>query len=642
MKLDTKQVKEKSQETEAELKQKLEEFREKQQQTQKKGSRGPFINPKTIVQDLSAGLVLGVESIPDGMASGLLAAVNPIYGVYGYMMGVFSGAFFTSSVHMAIQGTGAMALVIASVPEVTSGKDPNTALFTLAILTGIVMMAAGFLKLGSLIRFVPNSVMTGFINAVAVLIILGQLSDFTGYSSSGPNKIAQTIDLLLHLNQVDLATIMVGVITIILILTLEKTALKALGLVVAMIVASMLAPLFSWSSVALVNSIATIPNSLPRPVLPSLSLIPVLSIPALSLAFVGLMQGASITHSIPNPEGNYPDASGDFIGQGVANIFSGLFQGTPVGGSMSATSILKNAGGRSRFANMTAGVVMAISMLLFGKYIGSIAMPALAGLLIVVGFRTLKPKDAGMVWKTGLMQEVVMVITFVAALLIPLQYSVLMGVAIAVLLYVFKQSNKITLTEWTWESGQLPAEGEPPKTVPPEKVTVLIPYGSLFYAAAPVFEEQLPDVTKDSRHAVVIIGLHGKSEVGSTLLDVLSRYNDKLRDQGSKLMLAEVGSHVKDQIHKTGMMKTFGRENIFLATEAVGESILDAMQEAEEWIAEAPKREEKEREEKEAQQPEQEKEDKKSGLDSIHSELDKTKDHIKDIKNSSDLGSISK
>lgn len=550
-----------------------------------------LINPKTILQDLSAGLVLGIESIPDGMASGLLALVNPIYGVYGYMMGVFSGAFFTSSVYMAVQGTGAMALVIASVPQVTSAEDPNTALFTLAILTGLIMLVVGLLKLGSLVRFVPNSVMVGFVNAVAVLIILGQLDDFTGYSSSGANKLARAFDLFLNLNQIQLQTLMVGIITIILILVLEKTALKSLGLVVAMIVASLMVPLFGWESVALVRDIADIPGSLPLPTLPSLSLIPVLIIPAISLSFVGLMQGASISQSIPNPDGNFPDASGDFVGQGVANVFSGLFQGTPVGGSMSATSIVINGGARSRLANISAGITIAVVILLFGKSVGAIAMPALAGLLIVVGFRTLKPDQVSSVWKTGLVQRVIMVITFLAALVIPLQYAVLVGVALAVVLYVFRQSNQITVVEWSWQPGELPVESEPPEAVPANEVTVLIPYGSLFYAAAPVFEEELPEVTEETQNAVVIIILREKSEVGSTLLTVLDRYSAELLKHESKLMLAGVNPRVNDQISRTGMIQTLGRENIFLATETVGESALEARQEADKWVAEHMERE---------------------------------------------------
>jgi sulfate permease, SulP family len=331
-------------------------------------------------------------------------------------------------------------------------------LFALAILTGLFMLAAGLLKLGSLVRFVPNAVMTGFVNAVAMLIILGQLDDFTGYSSVGANRIARTWDLLQNLDQVHLPTLMVGILTIILILTLEKTSLKALGMVVAMIVASLVVPLFGAEAVELVRDVADIPSSLPRPLLPPLSVFPGLIIPALALTFVGLMQGTGITQSIPNPDGRYPDASGDFIGQGVANMVSGLFQGTAVAGSLSATALVVSAGARSRFANIFAGLVMALAILFFGRFVGLIAMPVLAGLLIVVGFRTLKPKQIGMVWKTGVVQQAVMTLTFLAALFIPLQYAVLLGVALAVLLYVFQQSNKITVKAWQIGPGQYPVE----------------------------------------------------------------------------------------------------------------------------------------------------------------------------------------
>ncbi|MDZ7597595.1 MAG: SulP family inorganic anion transporter [Desulfobacterales bacterium] len=543
-----------------------------------------FINRSTIAQDLSAGVVLGIQSVPSGLANGLLALVNPIYGLHAYMMGVFTGAFFTSSTFMSVQGTSAMALVVASVPLVTEGSYPNTPLFALALLTGLFMLLAGLLKLGSLLRFVPNSVMTGFINAVAILIILGQLDDFTGYSGLGDNRVTRTIDLLQNTSQFHLPTLLVGALTIILILTLEKTSLKALGMVVAMIVASLAAPLLGADAVALVRDIADIPGSLPLPMLPPLAVFPYLILPALSLTFVGLMQGASITQSVPNPDGRYPDASGDFVGQGMANLVSGLFQGTAVGGSMSGTAIVTGAGARSRFANITAGIVIALVIVLFGRLVGLIAMPALAGLLIVVGFRTLKPAEIVMVWKTGLVQETVMVLTFAAALLVPLQYAVLLGAALAVLLFVFQQSNKVTVKAWEIQPGQYPVEGAPPVAIPPKKVTVLVPYGSLFYAAAPVFNAQLPEVTEASQHAVVILALRGKKDLGSTFLQVVARYARGLRRRKSKLMLAGIAPNVLEQMERTGILRAIGRENVFMATEGVGQALLQAVDAAEEWI----------------------------------------------------------
>ena len=139
----------------------------------------------TLRDDSVAGLVLGVQSVPDGLATGLLAGVNPLAGLYAYVFGTFTGALFTSSAFMAVQATGAMSMVVADVPAVHESSDPALALFTLSVLTGVVMLVAGLLRLGSVLRFVSNAVMVGFLSAVGVNIVLGQLPNFTGYDAQG-------------------------------------------------------------------------------------------------------------------------------------------------------------------------------------------------------------------------------------------------------------------------------------------------------------------------------------------------------------------------------------------------------------------------------------------------------------------------
>ena len=154
-------------------------------------------------------------------------------------------------------------------------------------------------------------------------------------------------------------------------------------------------------------------------------------VPALSLAFIGLVQGAGISANFPNPDGSYPDASRDFVGQGAANVAAGVFQGIPVGGSLSATALNKQAGARSRQALVIAGLVMAVVIVAFAGLVGKIAMPALAGLLMLIGYRTIRPADLGSVWRTGAVQKVVLVTTFALTMLIPLQYAVLVGVGLS-------------------------------------------------------------------------------------------------------------------------------------------------------------------------------------------------------------------
>ena len=217
----------------------------------------------TIGPDLRAGLTLGVESVPDGLASGLLAGVNPAYGLYGYLVGAAAGALATSSVFMSVQATGAMSVIVADVPLLHGGPQASSALFTLSVLTGAVMLLLGLLQLGTLVRFVPNAVLTGFVNAVAVNIVLGQLSNLTGYSSGYGNRVTRSLDTFLHPLQWSWASVAVGAVTIVLILVLERTPVGSLGLVVAVVVTSVAAALLGLDGGKTLDHVAQLPSSLP-------------------------------------------------------------------------------------------------------------------------------------------------------------------------------------------------------------------------------------------------------------------------------------------------------------------------------------------------------------------------------------------
>ena len=168
------------------------------------------INFSTIGKDALAGLTAAIAAIPDGMATAILAGVNPVYGLYNLMVGTPVAALFTSSVYMAVINTSAMALVVFEALSGYSGEEQVIALVTLTLLVGVFMLLLGLFKLGFLTRFISNSVMRGYLTGIAFVIILSQLPEFTGYAAEGANKIAQTIDLLRNLNQVDPYTIAIG------------------------------------------------------------------------------------------------------------------------------------------------------------------------------------------------------------------------------------------------------------------------------------------------------------------------------------------------------------------------------------------------------------------------------------------------
>ncbi|GAA2149033.1 SulP family sulfate permease [Humibacillus xanthopallidus] len=537
---------------------------------------------KRLRHDATAGLVLGIESVPDGLASGLLAGVNPLAGLYAYLFGMVGAAFVTSSTFMAVQATGAMSLVVADA-GLGGAPDPERALFTLAVLTGIVMIAAGLLRGGTLLRFVPTAVMTGFVTAVGVNIVLGQLGSFTGATLEGSGRLAKTLDLLLHPGRIDLASLLVGVVTVAGIVLLQRTRLGAMGLVVAVVLGSALAAWFRWAfgaDVQVVADIADVPSSLPMPVLPSLPDVPSLLVPALSLAFIGLVQGAAVSAGVPNPDGRVSDPSRDFVGQGVGNLVSGIFRGMPVGGSMSASALVTASGARSRLALVFAGGVMAVVILAFSEVVGLVAMPALAALLIVVGVGAIKPDRVRSVVKTGRLQTVVLAVTFVLTLVVPVQYAVLLGVALAIVLHVVEQSNRVRVTRLLIEDDGRMREVEPPPTVPPHEVVVLQPYGSLFFASAPTLRDRLPALDADSQGSVVILRMRGVDEIGLSLIGVLREYAATLAAHDCSLVLT-LGSHrVLGQLEHEGLVEALGEGAVYMGTEWRGETVRRAYVEA--------------------------------------------------------------
>ena len=266
---------------------------------------------------------------------------------------------------------------------------------------------------------------------------------------------------------------------------------------------------------------------------------------------------------------------------------AGLVGGLPAGGSISGTALVISSGARSRWANILAGLFVALIVLVAAPLVKLIPMPALAALLIVIGFQGLRIEQAVTIWHTSRVSTSVMALTFLATLFIPLQYAVLIGVALSIVLYVARQSNKVELTELVLTPGGFPLEQPAPKELPSGQFTMLQVYGSLFFAAAKNLEEILPAVD-NTTHAVVALGMRGRGEIGSTFITVLQRYAEALQTHDSRLMLVGIDPAVYQQLSKTGLVKTIGEENIFLATAQVGAAMNEAAAAAFDWLDLAP------------------------------------------------------
>ncbi len=542
---------------------------------------------KQLSSDLLAGLTFALVNIPQSMAHALLAAVNPVFGLYTLMLATPVGALFTGAVFMNVSTTSALAVAAGDTLITYPENSRITVLVTLVVMIGIFQIILGLLRLGWITRFIPFSVMTGFMNGVAALIIIGQLGDFTGYYSTYSGKIAQLADLILNLQSIQWATLAIGLMTLLLIYLLGKTRVSKFSLVIALVASSGAAILlneFFAAGIKIVKDIAEVPASLPSLVLPDPSLIVSLIIPAIAVGIIGLVQGAGVSQTFPNPDGKFSDVSRDFSGQGAANLAAGLFGGIPAGGSSSGTALMVSAGARSRWANIFGGILVALVVLLLADLVELVAMPALAGLVIVAGVQMINVNAIQTVWQTNPMSRTVMLITFASTLVMPLQYAVLLGVALSILMFVLQQSNTLRVVEWVVGESGWPVEEPAPKQLKSRKVTVLFIYGNLFYAAASTLENSLP-VVEDADRPVVILLLRGYEDVGSTVSEVFRRYTQALQANQGKLILAGVSPALRDQLQRIGMVDLIGEENLFLATETIGQSGNAALRAATDWLA---------------------------------------------------------
>lgn len=539
--------------------------------------------------DVSAGLTVAIAAIPDALANAVIATVNPVQGLYAAMIGPIVGAYWSGSFWMNINSTTALALVASDIlSPISNPAQKHGVLILLCILTGLFQLLLGTVHLRKLTRFVSNSVMTGFITGIAVLVFLGQLNNFLGIDLKASNKVVQAYLTLNRIMDVDLATLGIGIVSIFTIIALKRTKIGRYSLLLAIVISALLTTLgkqFFPELMSNVKTLGEIPRAIPIPQLPAGSawrLIDEIIPAALALAFTGLIQSAGISESFPNPDGKYPAGGKDLVAQGGGNIISGLFGGLPVGGSIASTALMSSSGAVSRMAHVFSGLSVLIAVLLFSSVIGLIPQAALAALLIVASVQSISPARIRSIWQAGGLATLGMVVTFAGTMILSLPIAVIIGVGISFLLVIGRNAEQARLMELKRGPEGFYHEGPVPKELKSDSTTILIPYGSLFFAAARYLFLQLPDVGK-AQNAVVIIVLRGRKHLGSTFIQVIQRYAKALSKNNCRLILSGVGTEIEKQLNRTGTTRLLGPNGVIKATYYVGEALGKAVQESKKW-----------------------------------------------------------
>ena len=532
--------------------------------------------------DLTAGATTALVGIPQAMGFALVAGINPIYGLYTAAFATAIGALLTGSSYLKVMLSNVLAVSLYSVLAPVPEADVPATLFVLTLLVGLFQLGFGLVRAGSLTRFISNAVLTGFVTGAALLIVLGQLGNLTGYElERDAIQILAVLDLFLHAGEIQVQPLAVGLLTIALALAFRRAPhLTSAALLLPIIVATLLVRA-AGLEVALVGDISAIPAGLPLPVVPELALAPGLLVPALALAIIGLVMAVGITEKTPEPDGTIADVNRDFAGQGATNILASFLQCAPASGSLSATALNVSAGAKTRAANLFSGLLVGAVIIFAGPLAELIPLPALAGILILIGVELMnRPGEIVCIWKYSRPGRWGMVATFISTQVLPLQYSIYVGVLLSLAIYLVTSTREASVVRLVPVEGGMFREEPAPGRLPGGRLTVLSISGSVYFATLRAIERSLPS-PEGADGAVVILALRGRVEAGTGLFRLLERYARRLFAHNGRLILAEVDPRLLAGLDETGATAAVGPGNIFVATPVIGESLREAIREAE-------------------------------------------------------------
>jgi sulfate permease, SulP family len=457
-------------------------------------------------RDVLAGLTVAAISLPQGMAYALIAGVDPRFGLYSAIVVTAIASIFGSSSHLINGPTSAISLVVFSA---LAFLDPDArveaaeAMFLLGAMVGTIQIFIAVFKLGDLTRYISESVILGFMSGAAVLLAIGQIGNALGIRDKGTGHQHVLHRLWLTLTEsdpVNLKALTISATTIVVALALRRLVrryrLPQMDMLVVLIIVAGFAYIAGWSlpgasgkpAVAVAGAV---PASLPTPHIPEINFgwVVQLSSSAVAIAFLGLLEALAIAKAIAHQTRQTLDYNRQCLAEGIANLAGGFFQCLPGSGSLSRSAINFQAGAATRFSGIATAAAVALAVLAIAPLTQFIPKPALAGLLLVTAARLIDLDRLRYAFRASRYDAGLVLATASAALFIGVEFSILIGVALSVLLFV-PRAAKLKASELVVSPERVVRERLPED--PP--CTALILYdleGELFFGAAPELDRYL-------------------------------------------------------------------------------------------------------------------------------------------------------
>ncbi len=534
--------------------------------------------------DLTAGLVLTAILVPVGIAYAVASGVPAIYGLYATIVPLLAYALFGPSRIMVLGPDSSLAAVILAVVFPLSGGDPVRAVALagmMAVVSGLVCILIGVLRLGFVTELLSKPIRYGYMNGIALTVVISQLPRLFGFSIDGVGPVgdlAAIVDGVLT-GRVNWSAFAVGAGTLAVILLLRPFS-RVPGILIAVIGATVAVGVTGLDRSAGVQVLGSLPQGLPSFVLPWIGFADLgqVVIGGAAVALVAFADTSVLSRAYAARTGTRVDPNREMIGLGAANLAGGLFQGFPVSSSSSRTAVAEAAGARTQLAGVVGAVAVALLLVLAPGLLRHLPASALAAVVITAALGLFEVRDLRRIYRIQRWEFWLSIVCFIGVAAL----GVIPGIGLAIV---------IAVAEFLWDGwrphhavlgrvdgirgyhdiGRYPAA----RLIPG---LVLFRWDApLFFANAELFSQRVLEAVARSPTPVrrIIVSAEPVTSIDVTSADVLAELEQALRAAGVELRFAEMKDPVKDKLRRFGLLDHFGAPNFYPTLGAAVDAYLD-------------------------------------------------------------------
>lgn len=514
---------------------------------------------KQFLKDVISGIIVAIIALPLSIALAIASGVTPECGLYTAIIAGFFISLLGGS-RVQIGGpTAAFVVIIYGIVE-QFGLD---GLIVATILAGIFLIIMGICRFGSLIKYIPYTITTGFTCGIGVSLLVGQLKDFLGLSiKSVPSEFIEKIGAYIkNISTIDVTTVLIGVLSLAILVLFPLITDKIPSSLVAIIVTTLVVK-FAGLHVNTIGSVyGELSSSLPLPHIPSVTfeMLQSLISPAFTIALLAGIESLLSCVVSDGMIGDKHNSNAELIGQGVGNIFSGLFGGIPATGAIARTAANVKNGGRTPIAGMVHSVTLLIILLVLMPTAALIPMTTLAAVLIVVAWNMCDWSTFFRLVRTAPKSDIIVLVgTFLLTVIFDLVVAIEVGIVVSALLFMKRMSEVSDIKSWKYIEEPDIADGEAEKLMSVSKeIRVFEIIGPMFFAAA----EQLARIDSKRYTKVVVIRMRSVPAVDASAMHSLHGLADRAEKKGIKLVFSHVNEQPLSVMKKDGFYERIGAEN---------------------------------------------------------------------------------